>query len=73
MNTPTVDLLAHIPGYLVPVVGRVKMLAETKVGRGSIRWLYDTSVTLACGCVYMYPRRESPSRTRMRCKGDVAK
>lgn len=65
--------LAHTPGRLVPVIYREKTLAETKVGRGSIRWIYDTSVTLACGCVYMYPGRENPRRTRMRCKGEAVK
>lgn len=62
----------HNPGYLVAVTKRERVLTDTKVSaRGrmvSVRWLYDTRETLACGCVIVYPRRDPPTADRRRCR-----
>jgi hypothetical protein len=63
----------HNPGRLVPVVGRKNVLTDEKVStRGrtiSLRWIYDTHETLACGCVIVYPRSSPRSAERRRCRG----
>ena len=66
----------HEPGKLVAVTKHESVRAGDSVSvRGktiSLRWFYDDRVTLACGCVYVYPRHSARRCERKRCKGGAS-